>query len=602
MSTFISMERESFFFPTLQKATFAIFCWLFQGNRPMLCAFYRCLQSFRLCRIHNFHAGDAKMKFLSRLGIVLLVLVVLYGALLWKTGHDAEKKLPAVSQKIEEMYPYFSVIAREYDRGIFSSKEKVSWAFVMPDTDGYDAEYAKVPIFKTETLVKHGPFPGFCLALATTETRFLAYDDSIQQMLNQVWKGQDPLVIKTRIPIFGSSVVVNMNSPELKFELVPGEGLNWEGLNMDMQVDKNLAGYTYDASMPGFKVESRSEHVSFSGLTASGEATRPYEEFPYFFIGKEQGSIGKFQMDMHKLGAAFNLLDFTYGGDASVANDLLNANIRMGAGRLNVLGVGLENLSLDFGMDAIDGKAYARLQSDLMGFSNSGLDAVSEPDAYINEITDRFMAVFKEASTLQIRNLSAKNDGGDIRMSGSFDLAPIASFVKAYTIARSYYDQPADEAVEDVIPKISGNMSLEATRESLLILAGETGMGGAESGGSVQVMETILDGFIQNALVEANGNILKTNVLIKDGLVTMNGVTLDDAMVEKIFGKGDGDIEGEEGVSDGGTPEVGDQDAASDAREAEADARPPEGEQDGDPAAAKPEAGGEVVPEKEAAP
>lgn len=477
------------------------------------------------------------MKFLSRLGIFLIVLVLVYGGLLWKIGQDAEKRLVLVHQKAEEIYPFLSVVDRQYERGIFSSKETLSWAFKVPDY-GLNGGMRKTPVIKTETVVKHGPFPGFCLALATTDTQVFAHDPSIRQFFNTFFKGNAPLRITTKVPLIGS-VVAKIHSPELKIELVPGEGVNWQGANVDLLLDKNFASYSYGMKMPGFTVESRSEHVGFSGLEFKGKGTRVFEEFPYFYVGKDQGGIDVVRFYTSRKGPAFELVDFGFDTDSGVSDGLLQLNLKMKAAELNFAEVGLTNLALDFGCQGLDARALAEFQKTLLDFNYEEIEkALEDPKA---EWLGKMRALFPASSSMQLRDFSMSNRGGDIRTSGSFDLGSLGNFFQV-AMAEQTGSVPEKDELDAALALLSGDFFVEASRDSLLVLIEEVG---GENFGSVKEAQSfvgdVLDAFVGNGLVENDHGVLRTKVLVREGIVSMNGVAVDSATFDRILGTDDHD-------------------------------------------------------------
>src|SRR5215472_3773046 len=164
------------------------------------------------------------------IGLIVAVVVVLaYPTAAWVIGIQVEKHNEAEQQKRLAETPYVVRTKRDYQRGIFSSVERLTYQFSLPMARGATDGKAFGPwSLTTHCVIHHGPLPGLrTVALATADCD-LELPAEMSRGVTAL-RGKPPLEAHVRTGWLGSSTTTFM-SPAFTLQLENGVTVNWRGI------------------------------------------------------------------------------------------------------------------------------------------------------------------------------------------------------------------------------------------------------------------------------------------------------------------------------------------------------------------------------------
>src|SRR5262249_23501124 len=148
-----------------------------------------------------------------RIGIALSVVVVVllaYPAAAWLIGVSAEHQWQKREQEAAERYPFLKVVKHNYQRGVYSSTEEVTYQVGGQLTKALQAIPGNTQApgdvqLTVRNIIHHGPLPqlrGFAPAIIDTE---LVLPPDTKQKLLAVFGDKATLSIRTRLHWFGGT-------------------------------------------------------------------------------------------------------------------------------------------------------------------------------------------------------------------------------------------------------------------------------------------------------------------------------------------------------------------------------------------------------------
>jgi uncharacterized protein YdgA (DUF945 family) len=231
---------------------------------------------------------------------ILVVLILLVGILCFWSGKQAEKSLERQFKYFNGL-PWWNITHRTYEKGWFSSKEKGIIQFtpevkeyinLLPDSikEGIPKEIAY------EHTIKHGPFPGvldgvFRPAWAKIETRF-DFGAAATEHLKIFFGTQDILTSKGFLWFSGASSM-HWSIPKFNYqEKLAGVQINWGGLDWKTTYSKDYRKEISSITIPKVNVSvNEYGHFDVTDILYQSDTLE----------GKHGITIGSRKFDIYKL-------------------------------------------------------------------------------------------------------------------------------------------------------------------------------------------------------------------------------------------------------------------------------------------------------------
>lgn len=194
---------------------------------------------------------------------IVAFLLVLALALPYYFGIKAEQSLAKQHQLIAKML-WLEIVSHKYQRGWFSSIETTSIRLKPNLVKSYQdmlPESLRDAIGKTITYehhVQHGPFPqissfNFLPGRAWASTEFI-YSEDVKKTLIRFFGEEAPLTLTNYIGLFGSGELT-LYIPKFDYEELSGIKINWQGLGLLMNYEKNFSAYKSEVHTDGISMK-----------------------------------------------------------------------------------------------------------------------------------------------------------------------------------------------------------------------------------------------------------------------------------------------------------------------------------------------------------
>ena len=364
-----------------------------------------------------------------------------YTAASWYFGKQTQAIVDTQYEQLLISAPYLEIVERDYQRGLFSSRETVKLAINTQLTGASgqaDAEAgAQEPLhLMLHSEIQHGPFPGFSgFAAAVSDTR-VSLPESVDADLKQLLGEQDPFVQHTTIRLDGSGHA-SFSSPAFELELPAPEGgaddklkLTWRGIEGSMDFSPNMQQFALDAVAPELVFASEREGVTIklTGISLQSEQQKVFDDIPVFYTGSQQVSFDEVSLELPETGAgALQMKQVSYAVDLPRQGEFVDMVERMSIQSLRLGEDKLGPIHFDYSLKHLHARAVAEMSQAFMSLYTDAMTTQGDSEAMLQAL----MPVFAEQGTkllqqqpeFHLDRVSLSNDQGESSFSGRVRLS-----------------------------------------------------------------------------------------------------------------------------------------------------------------------------------
>lgn len=468
----------------------------------------------------------------SHIALLVAIPVIAYPAAAWLLGRQVESALGEQYKQMESL-PYLKVVKREYQRGVYSADETVTFeAFgdmfralsaAQADESAENAEDGAQPRpplkplqFTLRTHYKHGPFPGGSSLAAAVADSELELGEGFDAA--SVLGDKKPMTAHT-IYGFSGGGSSEVSSPAFAASLPNAQSgsttrLAWEGVTAKIDFSKHLARYTLQATAPKLEIQdSAGPRIVMSGMKLEGDNTRIFDDEPLLYAGTQRFTLEQFSIEGEASQEQPVLLKrLSYDVNAPVNGDFLDLTAKMGAESLLVAGQDYGPAHYDFSFKHLHARTVAQLyRAMLQVYSDPAALATPERAATaLAPLSAPALELLKHAPEFSIDRISFKSAHGEAMMSASAKL----NDVKPEDVANPFM----------LIGKLEASADL-ALPEGLLINASATKPDPEDEYAQRQgeMRQQQLTAYAEQGYVTREGGTVKSKVEFRNGQLTVNG-------------------------------------------------------------------------------
>ena len=349
---------------------------------------------------------------MKKTALIILVAAIAgsgYTGASWYFGKQTEAIVNAQYDQLLLMAPYLEIVERDYQRGIFTSRESVKLAISKQLTG--DSTSATGHTGDEDTLhlilhsqIQHGPFPGFSTYAAAVSDTEVSLPEPIDSDLKRLLGDQSPFSQQTTINIDGSGQAI-FSSPAFEFELPDQEGgseegfkLTWRGIEGNMEFSADMRQFQFDAKAPELLFTSESDEVKIklSGISMQSAQQKVFDDIPVFFSGKQQVSVDEVALDIPETETGQLLVkQLSYEVNLPQEGEFIDMVERMSIESLRLGEDSIGPIHFDYSLKHLHARAVAEISQAFMSLYTDAMLASGDSAAMMNNL----MPVFTEQGT-----------------------------------------------------------------------------------------------------------------------------------------------------------------------------------------------------------
>lgn len=493
------------------------------------------------------------MKKPGLIAAIAVVVVLAYPISSWVLGRQVETALAEQYKQIESI-PYVKVIDRQYQRGVFSSTETVTFEvlgemFRTLDKVRQDAEKEAgaeaaagesaadtpkpAPVeplrFTVRSQISHGPAPGLSTVAAAVADSELVIDGKAQQELAKLLGDKKPLTAHT-VYRFDGGGRSDVASPAFAANL-PSEQpntvsrLSWEGFTATVDFTRNLQSYTMTGEAPKLEIlDGKGVAMLMSGLKFTGEQKRIFDDEPLLYSGTQRFTLEQIRIsDQNTKEAPVELRQVAYDVALPVNGEFIDMVAKMGAEAVRVGEQSYGPAHYDFSFRRLHARTTAKLYRAMMNmYSDPNFFSVGgDPGRMLAPLAEPALELLKHNPEFRIDRLTFKTAQGEAAVSASAKLKdgkpedlsnPMALLAKL-------------EASADLSLPEAWLASLSAGAKQA---AGENQQADPEHAAmQKQIFEQQLAGFAGQGYVTRANGLVASKIEFRDGKLSVNGKPFD---------------------------------------------------------------------------
>ncbi len=276
------------------------------------------------------------MRKLTKAIIALVVVIGGITAASWWCGRYVEDLYNEQYALLSRQIPTFTVVEREYKRGLFTSSETVTVRITQQtlhdmfgsieseDLDGQNQDMPAQLVIRSKIL--HGPFPGLSGFGAAHVNMAFTFDERVEQRLGRIFKDKTPLESQVKVAFNGDTTVF-LTSPAVEYA-DEACAYAWGGMKVVVRFTRELDRIHYDFDLPQLNVQRDDQTFAFSGLKGEAEQRQIFANHPFFFSGKASFNLTEFSAPDRR-GEVITLRDLSFAADTPVEGDYMDMSVKI---------------------------------------------------------------------------------------------------------------------------------------------------------------------------------------------------------------------------------------------------------------------------------
>lgn len=284
---------------------------------------------------------------------LMLVAILLLAPL--ALGRLAEKHSVAMLDGVAEKTPYLSVVEHEWERGWFTSRQRVILETTLPAGD------AARPRFTLHNDILHGPLLGLSgIGVARVKTT-VELPAELAAGIRETFGPEPAMQMTTRVGFLGGGRTRLVSQGRT---LTPADGeaqIMYETVRFGVGFSRGMDRYEIDGRMPRIEVRGRDGQLAvFDRLTMEGEARR-VAGFQY--LHDSQFGMRLRGLEVSGPGASFTMKDARYAGGMETRDGLVGMTLELGSGavegaQVQATGLQVTGLHYDLSLDRLHAPSF----------------------------------------------------------------------------------------------------------------------------------------------------------------------------------------------------------------------------------------------------
>ena len=440
--------------------------------------------------------------------LVGLLAVGGYTSTAWWIGMSAEKRLQQNEEQLLNSASYLTLVSRDYQRGIFSSTEDVTYGIggsmgQLLRTSGAGAalNYLQLTVHND---IQHGPLPGFrTAAFATIDSR-LRPPPALRQAVDTILHGQALLHAHAVLQWSGDSDI-SVASPSFQYRLPDGTRLVWDGVAGSARATAAMAHWSGHMNAPGLAVDGPKGHFELRGLTLSADMQRALDTF---YIGRSEVHLGSMTA-RDPNGTALSIQTMGIQSDTGLTAGYIDQYVSLSAEHVDVAPFSLTHVGYVQTLSHLHADSLAALVTALRDAQRelpSGPPTrVQTSRAQTTAFSRYGLALAAHEPVLNIERLGFVAPEGEFRLSAKLAVPGLS---------QQELQGPAAMAAVMMHLDASAELHIDAPLlDKLLQASGKRGLVGSQ-----------LEQLEQQGYLRRDGNAFTTSLAFHAGALTINGL------------------------------------------------------------------------------
>lgn len=455
----------------------------------------------------------------TKIATALVAIALIYPAATWFSGQRIQAVLDEHYADMKS-HPSLKVSERTYERGVFSSTEKVSFEMAMPVAAEDGTVQAGEPLRMTiSSRIQHGPVPGFETLAAAMLDSEVVLEGEVGAALRESLGGKAPLVARTVVKFDGGGHSA-MTSPAFELAVPDGTGqalrIGFSGLKADIDFSAGMRSYTMKGTADGLSMEDPDMLIKLSGLVFDADQHRLFDDEAWLYAGKQRATVASMKAEAKEEGelgdTRFELERLSYDIDMPGKGEYLDIKALMGTEVLRVADVDYGPAHYDFSIKHLHGRTLMDLYRKLLEISGDPAQLAQQtedPAALFAPLAGPAMTLLAHDPEFSIDRISFTSPHGTAALSAEVSLKGV---------------QP-DELSNPLmlLAKLRASADLSVPQGLLLAFASNEAEDPEEADFAAAQLQQQLELLEAQGYLQRQGDQVKTSAAFSQGQLTVNG-------------------------------------------------------------------------------
>lgn len=428
------------------------------------------------------------------------IIVLSYPGIAWVSGIVIESRIQHTEQQALDQVPYFTLIKREYHRGVYRSTEIATYGFRSPamraaNATGVTALPAEATI-TVESNIQHGPFPGLrAPALAVVDSTVVA-PAALQAELGS----KSILQAHTVVGLFGGATT-NLTSPKSSVRLADGSTLTWGGLTGTITTNRPQARWSGRLSAPRLAFAGPQGGFELAGVEYSGSHEKAFDDL---YLGTGTLTIERVDGSSPRSGD-YSLQRISITSTSKADGEFFDMRVDAGMDAAKVAAVQLKNVVYSESFEHVHGPTFSSMVQAIRAAQHQAGANQKQLQAGIQDAVRQYGAdLLLHDPVLDIRQVSFAMPEGSFLLSAR---------ISAPGLSRADLQWPAAILALKTHAAVTADLRVDNGLVQKLL-----SMGGANSRIGAQ-----LTSFEQQGYLTAGSSAVTTHLEYSGGRLTLNG-------------------------------------------------------------------------------
>jgi uncharacterized protein YdgA (DUF945 family) len=455
----------------------------------------------------------------TKIAAALAAIALAYPAAAWFTGQKLQTILDEQYADMQS-HPTMKIAERSYERGVFSSTDKVTFEMAMPAVAEDGSVQAGEPLrMHVVNRIKHGPLPGFGTLAAATMDSQLVVDGEAGERLRASLGDEPPLTARTvfRFDGGGRSAI---ESPAFEFDMPDGSGgelrIGLGGLDADVAFSAGMRSYSMKGTAQSMSMEDPNMRIALSGLAFDGDQRRLFEDEAWLHVGRQRATVATMDVtgkeDSELDGAEFRLERLSYDVDVPAEGEYVDIKALMGTEVLRIGDADYGPAHYDFSFKRLHGRTLLALWHRLVEISSDPEQLArqaEDPTAVLAPLAEPAMALLGHNPAFSIDRISFTSPHGQADLSAQLSLDGLQPEELGNPLA--------------LIARLQATADLSVPQGLLQAFVNGQAEDAAQAAFATSQLEAQLGQLEAQGYLQRSEDIVKTRAAFRQGQLTVNG-------------------------------------------------------------------------------
>ncbi len=323
------------------------------------------------------------MRCAEKLLVVFVLVALVLAGLSWWLGGQVEMTLDRQFEQLSQS-PYFTSVSREYERGFFSARERLTLSLapewqerllsLLSDMD-LPAAVLREPVqIRTETRIRTGPLAGGVMPAAGTACSEVFVEGALGEVVS-IALGGAPVVTGTARFRLGGGGSATLQGPAFNYihSDSAAEGLTafrWGGFAGKFDFSRDFSHISGYLRLPSVEIQTADGRLQISDLTITSYKYQPFQEAPLFYAGSMKLTLERVEVFgpqvIQQDQALLALSNMIWKADLFERNTYFDLESRLSIEELQVAGAAYGPAHYDLVLKRLHGSTLARLHETMI--------------------------------------------------------------------------------------------------------------------------------------------------------------------------------------------------------------------------------------------